>query len=130
MSVLAGNALAILKGNLRAVHGEEMVVELSIFTVVNEVAEIYPGMMMAVPPMEWSFLRGGSVNSIAGLLNELAAKVPLERMLRSRRGPKTPRKTRKSSGSTIHHVATKKLLDAAGGVVPSKSKKNKGKIKR
>ena len=59
MSVLAGNALAILKGNPRALHGDEVVAELSIDAVVNDVAEIYPGMMMAVPPARWLFWHGG-----------------------------------------------------------------------
>lgn len=124
MSVLAGNALAILKGSLRAAHGEEMVAELSIHAVVNDVAEIYPGMMMAVPPARWSFLQGGSAGLIAELLNRLARNVPVERMLRSKRGPKKPRKTMKSSGHPIHHVATKKLLDAARRAPPGKEKQN------
>jgi hypothetical protein len=130
MSILAGNALAILKGHLRAVHGDEMVAELSTYALVNDVAEVYPGMMMAVPPAEWSFLRGCSVAQVAELLIDLATKVPLERMLRCRRGPKKPRKTRKSSGSRIHHVATKKLLDKARGVSPpGKARAKPGKIK-
>lgn len=123
MSALAGNALAILKGNLRAVHGDEMVDELSIHALVNEVAEVYPGMMIAVPPPEWSFLRRCSLSQVAELLNELAVKVPVERMLRSRRGEKKPRKTKKSSGSKIHHVATKKMLDASRGVSPLRQRK-------
>ncbi len=56
MSVLAGNALAILTGSLRAVHGDEMVAELSTYALVNDVAEVYPGMMIAVPPPQWMFL--------------------------------------------------------------------------
>ena len=103
-------------------HGDEMVAELSIYAVVNDVAEIYPGMMMAVPPAQWSFLHGRSARRVAELLNTLACNVPVERMLRSKRGPKKPRKTKKSSGSTIHHVATKKLLDAARGAPPGKEK--------
>jgi hypothetical protein len=131
MSILAGNALAILKGHLRAVHGDEMVAELSTYALVNDVAEVYPGMMMAVPPPEWSFLRDCSVAQVAKLLTDLATKVPLERMLRCRRGPKKPRKTRKSSGNRIHHVATKKLLDKARGVSPpGKARAKPGKIKR
>jgi IS4 transposase len=118
MSILAGNALAILKGHLRAVHGEQMVAELSTYALVNEVAEIYPGMMMGVPPSEWSFLHECAAAQVAELLTDLATKVPLERMLRCRRGPKKPRKTGKSSGKRIHHVATKKLLDKASGVPP------------
>jgi len=130
MSILAGNALAILKGHLRAVHGEEMVAELSIYALVNDAAEVYPGMMMAVPPLQWSFLRDCSVAQVAELLTDLAAQVPLERMLRCRRGPKKPRTTKKSSGRRIHHVATKKLLDKArGGPPPSKPRPKRAKAK-
>ena len=53
MSVVAGNALAVLKGNLRVAHGEEMAAEISDFALVDEVAEVYPGMMVAVPPASW-----------------------------------------------------------------------------
>jgi hypothetical protein len=118
MSVLAGNALAVLKGNLRAVHGEEMVAELSTYAWVNDVAEVHAGMMIALPPAEWMFLEDCSAAQVAGLLNDLAVGVPIERMLRSRRGPKRPRKTRESPGCKIRHVATKKLLDACKGVPP------------
>jgi hypothetical protein len=86
-------------------------------------------MMMAVPPAEWSFLQGCSVAQLAEVLRDLAAKVPIERMLRCRRGPKKPRK-KKSSGRRIHHVATKKLLDAARGLPPpakARSKRCKAK---
>lgn len=117
MSVVAGNALAVLKGNLRAAHGDEMVDELSDFALVDEVAEIYPGMMVAVPPGQWFFVRQGSVTAVAAMLTELAAQVPVERMLRSRRGPKKPRPKR-SSGKRVHHVSNKKLLDQARGKHP------------
>jgi hypothetical protein len=119
MSVVAGNAVAVLKGNLRAVHGDEMVKEVSNYALVNDVAEVYPGMMIAAPPSAWAFLEGCAAGQVAGLLSALAAKVPVERMLRSRRGPKKPRTTRKSSGSRIHHVATKKLLDKSRAGAPS-----------
>ena len=130
MSVVAGNALAILKGSLRSAHGDVMVAELSTYALVNDVAEVYPGMMIAVPAGEWDFLHGSSPVQVAELLNELAAAVPLERMLRSPRGPKKPRKGKKSSGSRIHHVATKKLLDASRGVPPPEAAKPKGVKKK
>jgi hypothetical protein len=130
MSVVAGNALAVLKGSLRAVHGDEMVAELSAHALVTEAAEVYPGMMVAVPPAEWMFLGGSSAAHVAELLDDLAVRVPIERMLRSRRGPKKPRVTRESPGSKIHHVATKKLLDASKGVTATKpAKSNRSKIR-
>src|SRR5512143_2793256 len=57
MAVVAGNALALLEGNLRAVHGEEEVTEFSHYAVVDEIAHTYRGMMIAVPPATWSFVR-------------------------------------------------------------------------
>ena len=89
MSVVAGNAVAVLNGSLRAVHGDEMVKEVSNYALINDVTEIYPGMMMAAPPSVWSFLDGCSARQVAGLLTALAAKVPVERMLRSPRGPRS-----------------------------------------
>jgi IS4 transposase len=130
MSVLAGNALAVLTGSLRAVHGDEMVAELSTHALVKEVAEVYPGMMIAVPPTEWMFLESCSASQVADLLKDLADRVPIERMLRSRRGAKKPRKDRGSPGSRIHHKATKKLLDAdKGKTPPGSAKPNRGKVR-
>src|SRR4051794_39549550 len=114
MSAVAGNALAVLKGNLRVAHGEEMAAEVSSFALVDEVAEVYPGMMVAVPPARWPSLARRRAATVAGLLNELAERVPVHRMFRCRRGPKKPR-PRRSSGKRVHHVSNKKLLDRARG---------------
>jgi IS4 transposase len=118
MSVVSGNALAVLKGNLRAVHGEEMAREVSNFELVDQAAEVYPGMMLAVPPEHWAWVRQSPAAVIAGVLNQLAAHVPVERMLRTRRGPKKARTRRKQSGAVDRHVATQKLLGRAKGVGP------------
>jgi hypothetical protein len=129
ISAVAGNALAVLKGNLRAVHGDEMADELSAHALVDEVAEVYPGMMIAVPPTRWMFLADCSASQVADLLKGLAEGVPIERMLRSRRGPKKPRTTRNRPGSRIHHVATKKVLDASQSEPPRSAKPKRDKIK-
>jgi hypothetical protein len=118
MSVVSGNALGVLKGNLRAVHGEELACEVSNFELVDQAAEDYPGMMKAVPPAQWAWVRQSPAVVIAGVLNELAAQMPVERMFRSRRGPKKARSQPKKSGAVDRHVATKKLLDQAKGVGP------------
>jgi hypothetical protein len=114
MSAVAGNALAVLRGNLRVAHGAEVAAEVSDFALVDEVAEVYPGMMVAVPPARWPIVAGRGAAEVAGLLNELAEHVPVHRMFRCRRGPKKPR-PRRSSGKRIHHVSNKKLLDGARG---------------
>jgi Transposase DDE domain len=124
MSVVAGNGLAIVKGSLRAVHGDEMVNEISNHALVKDSAEVYPGMMIAAPPPIWSFLGHCSLEQVAGLLTALAANVRVDRMLRSKRGPKK-KATKKSSGSRMHHLATKKLLDKSRGSSQSARKAEK-----
>src|SRR3954447_2722149 len=110
MSTVAGNALAVLKGNLRVAHGPEVAAEVSDFALVDEVAEMYPGMMMAVPPGRWPKLSGSRATTVSRLLNELAGRVSVHRMFRCRRGPKK-RGPKRSSAKRIHHVSNKKLLD-------------------
>jgi hypothetical protein len=114
MSAVAGNALAVLKGNLRVARGPEVAAEVSDFALVDEVAEVYAGMMMAVPPARWPDLSRSRATTVSRLLNELAERVPVHRMFRCRRGPKRPR-PRRSSGKRIHHVSNKKLVDRARG---------------
>jgi IS4 transposase len=113
MSVVAGHALAMLTGNLRAAHGEGPVRELSHYAVVDEVSHVYRGMMVAVPAPEWAFLRDYTAAELAAALTEVAAHVPVDRMRRSRRGPKKPRTTPKASGKKNHHVSTRRLLDSS-----------------
>src|SRR3954471_3839916 len=110
MATVAGNALAVLKGNLRVAQGVEVAAEVSNFALVDEVAEVYPGMMLAVPPARWPDLSRSRATTVSRRLNELAERVPVHRMFRSRRGPKKLRPKR-TSGKRIPHVSNKKLLD-------------------
>jgi IS4 transposase len=113
MSTVAGQALAMLKGNLRAVHGEEPVRELSHYALVDEVSHVYRGMMVALAAPQWTFLRDYTAAELAAAMTEVAAHVPVDRMRRSRRGPKKPRTTPKTSGKKNHHVSTRRLLDSS-----------------
>ena len=112
MAAIAGNALAVLQGNLRVTHGEEIAQEVSAFAMVDEVAEVYPGMMTAVPPSSWPQVAGCEASEVAGVLNGLADRVPVHRMFRCRRGPKKPRPKR-IRGERVRHRSNKKLLDEA-----------------
>lgn len=114
MSAVAANALAVLKGSLRVAHGEEIAGEVSGFALVDEAAEAYPGMMVAVPPAAWPKVALHGAEEVAAVLNDVAAKVPVHRMFRCRRGPKKPRPKR-SRGNRVHHVSNKKVLDRARG---------------
>ena len=123
MSAVAANALAVLKGGVRAAHGAELAEEVSNFELTDQAAEVYPGMMLAVPPEQWDWVRRSSAGEIAGVLVELAAGMEVHRMLRARRGPKKPRTSPKRSGAVDRHVSTKELLDRAGGTGPPACKK-------
>jgi IS4 transposase len=114
MSAVAGNALGVLKGNLRVAHGEEIAEEVSDFELVDQAAEDYPGMMVAVPPAAWPRAAEHGAEEVAAVLTEVAAQVPVHRMFRCRRGPKKPRPKR-SRGHRVHHVSNKKRLDQARG---------------
>jgi hypothetical protein len=114
MSVVAGNALAVLKGNLRVAHGEEIAGEVSDYALVGEAAEAYPGMILAIPPAAWPRAARHGAEEIAAVLTDVAAKMPVHRMFRCRRGPKKSRPKR-SRGNRVHHVSNKKLLDRARG---------------
>jgi hypothetical protein len=128
MAAVAGNALAVLKGDLRVAHGEEIAGEVSDFELVDEAAEDYPGMMKAVPPAFWPRAAMHRAEEVAAVLNDLAAKVPVHRMFRCRRGPKKPR-PRRSRGNRIHHVSNKKLLDQARGARKPRSRSPAGSRK-
>jgi IS4 transposase len=118
MAAVAGQALAVLQASLRAAHGAELAGEVSSFELTDQAAEVYPGMMVAVPPAHWDWVRHSTAETIAGVLIELAAGMPVHEMLRVRRGPKKPRVRPKQSGAVDRHVATKRLLDRAKGVGP------------
>jgi hypothetical protein len=114
MSAVACHALAVWKANLRVAHGAEVAAEVSDSARVEEVAEVDPGRMVAVPPARWPRLARRSVVTVAGLLNALAERVPVDRRFRCRRGPKKAQ-PRRRSGKRIHHISNKKLLVRARG---------------
>jgi IS4 transposase len=109
-ALVAYNAVAAVRAELRAVHGAEQVEgRVSTYHMAGEVARIYEGMMIALPPREWAIFRTAGVVEFAEFLQaavELAwlAKYPL-----SHRGPRRPR-PEQTSGKRNHHVATARLL--------------------
>ncbi|HEY4541334.1 MAG TPA: hypothetical protein VIG66_03055, partial [Noviherbaspirillum sp.] len=57
IAIVAGNALALVMGALRAAHGEEAVRELSYYYFVLEVSQTWKGMAVAVAESDWAFVR-------------------------------------------------------------------------
>lgn len=104
MSLVAGNLLAVVIASVRATHGEDAADNLSYCELVDEVAGAYRGMMLALPPSCWTFIQGQTAAQVARLLKSVASHIDVDRMRKSVRGPKKPRRT--PNCKNIRHVST------------------------
>jgi hypothetical protein len=110
LALVASNAVALLKASLRAVHGEQVVAEMSSYYMAAEVRQTYVGMMVALPPETWSEFQTLSASQLARVLRQMAEHVKPAGYRKARRGPKKPPPPRdkyKNGG----HVSTQRLLD-------------------
>jgi hypothetical protein len=110
LGLLACNAVALLKAALRAEHGEEVVSQqLSAYYMVLEIRQTYAGMMVAIPPADWSVFKGFSDTQVARVLREIASHVSIRRYRKTPRGPKKPppQRRRYKNGE---HVATSQVI--------------------
>jgi IS4 transposase len=109
LALMAANAVAVLKAALRATHGEETAEEMSAYYMSLEIKQVHEGMMIALPPEEWTFFRTMSLASFAAVLKQMAAHMDLDYYRKSKRGPKKPyppMEQYRNGG----HVSTYKLL--------------------
>jgi len=111
LGLVAYNGVAVLKAALRAAHGAEKVEQLSGYYLALEIRQTYDGMMVAIPAKHWAVFGRCSDAQLAGLLQQLAAKVELPRYRKHPRGPKKkpPRRRKYKNGE---HVATAKIIAA------------------
>ena len=109
LALVAYNMLAVVMAALRSVHGGTIDQELSLYSVANDIAQTYHGMMIAIPEDAWRiFSRMRSAEMVA-TLKMLARKVRLKAYRKSPRGPKKPRPKREGTTKSPH-VSTAKLL--------------------
>ena len=111
LALLASNAVALLKAALRSAHGADRVAGLSVYYLTLEIQQTYRGMMIAVPEVEWAFLRALAPTALAQVLREIAGAVKLARYAKATRGPKKkpPPRSRYKNG---RHVSTHRLLES------------------
>jgi len=110
LALMAWNGMSVIHAALRSVHGEETVEEnLSGYYLSLEIAQVYHGMMIAIPAEEWAVFQNLTTAQLASLLKQLAKGVSLESFQKQVRGPKKPQPPRHCSGNG-KHVATAKLL--------------------
>jgi len=112
VAVMAYNMLGAIQGVVRAEHGAEKVEkELSRYYMVDEIGQVYRGMMVAVPVDDWEMIREMSFDEFVEFLRGLARNIDLDRYRKSRRGPKKKKPQRKHDPSRPH-VSVAKLLRA------------------
>jgi Transposase DDE domain len=111
VAVLAYNLQSAIKGVMRSVHGAEKVeTDLSRYFVSDEIGQVYRGMMVALPPEEWTAFRHMSFKEYVSFLKRLARHVDFERYPKAHRGPKKAKPDRHYDPNQPHVSVAKLLL--------------------
>jgi hypothetical protein len=110
LALVASNAVALLRASLRAVHGAAAVAEMSSYYLALEVSQTYRGMMVALPPGEWSVFHNMTAKTLAGMLRRMAQHVQLSNYQKAHRGPKKPPLPR-GEYKNGRHVSTHRMLE-------------------
>ena len=110
VAVMAYNLQSAIKGVMRSQHGVEKVeADLSRYFVADEIGQVYRGMMVAVPPEEWTIFRHMSLVDYVAFLKRLACNVDFGRYPKAHRGPKKA-KPKRHYDPDHPHVSVAKLL--------------------
>jgi hypothetical protein len=118
LSLVAANVLALVEGALAAAHGPEVVAELSYARLADEVAYTWRGMLVALPPSAWAFVRAMPAKTFAALLLEVAGHADPARLRKARRGPK--KKKRTPNCTNVRHRSTCRVLAEAKRLADAK----------
>jgi|SRR5271165_750223 len=110
MAVLAGNALAVVRGSIRSVHGRGLEAEISGYYLANEIGYDYHTLMKYLPAEKWVGWRDLAAESMARLLAAVAQHVNLKVLSRSQRGPKKPPKIKPVYNKKHKHYSTHRIL--------------------
>jgi hypothetical protein len=111
VAVMAYNLQSAIKGVMRSEHGAEKVEnDLSRYFVAGEIGQVYRGMMVALPPEEWTIVRHMSFRQYVAFLKRLAQNVDFERYPKARRGPKKAMPKRHYDPDHPHVSVAKLLL--------------------
>jgi hypothetical protein len=110
VAVMAYNLQSAIKAVMRSEHGGEKVeTDLSRYFVSDEIGQVYRGMMVALPPEEWTIFRHLSLKDYVAFLKRLARNVNFGRYPKAHRGPKKA-KPKRHYDPDHPHVSVAKLL--------------------
>jgi hypothetical protein len=111
VAVAAYNVQSVIKGVMRAVHGQDKIeADFSRYFMAEEIARVHEGMMIALPAEEWEAFQTMTTEEFAEFLRNVAEQVELHRYPKSHRGPKKPQPKRRHN-KDHPHVSTARLLD-------------------
>ena len=95
IALVAYNALAVVKGALRHLHGEPTIHDkVSGYYIAGEIGRTYEALAGMVPVDQWTLVRGLSHAAFLALLMQLAQAVDLAKYRKHPRGPKKPKPKR------------------------------------
>jgi len=109
LALTAANAVAVLKGTLRATHGDAAADQMSAYYMAMEIKQVHEGMMIALPADEWTIFRTMSLADFVAQLQAIAQQIDLDLYRKSKRGPKKPPPA-KDQYKNGGHVSTFKAL--------------------
>ena len=110
VACVAFNAVSVVKAAIGVAQGKKYVEEeLSMYYLTLEVAEMTPGMMVAIGEENWDVFRTMSRKKFAATLVELARRLDPDKYTKHKRGPKR-KQPKKISGKRDHHVSTARIL--------------------
>lgn len=109
MALVAYNLFSCLKAILRSVHGTDIEGKLSYYYLADELEGTYRGMMIALPPEQWSDFGQMSLPQLSSVLQDWARLVKLEAFTSAPRKPKK-KKPKPTYDPNHPHVSTARLL--------------------
>ena len=110
MALVAANALAIVRGSLRAAHGVAAEAEISGYYLADEVGGDYRTLMKYMPADQWSGWNALPAKAMSKLLNAIAQYVKVKALTRSQRGVKKPPQEKPVYDKKHKHYSTARLL--------------------
>lgn len=110
VACIAFNAVSAVKAAIRVAQGKKYIEEeLSMYYLTLEVAQMTPGMMVAIPAENWDVFRTMSQKRFVSTLVDLAHRLDPRKYTKHKRGPKR-KQPKKISGKREHHVSTARIL--------------------
>jgi IS4 transposase len=110
MALAAGNALAVVRGSIRSVHGREAEADISGYYLANEIGYDYHALIKYLPAERWVGWRTLCATALSELLTSVAQHVNLKLLARNKRGPKKPPKIKPVYDKKHKHYSTYRIL--------------------